>query len=162
MAARRPRAIVNPSRPATLVPPPLIYAAALALTWWLNRRLTLPFDAGAGGGLLAPLLVAAGIGITFWAAVEIWRHRSTVNPYRAASALVTTGPFQYSRNPIYVADWLVYAGVALWLQSWWAAILAPLAWFAIRFLVIAFEERHLEAKFGDDYRNYRSRVRRWL
>lgn len=149
-------------KPATVLPPPLIYAAALALAWWLNRRVPLPFDPELIGPMLTPLLVGAGLGITLWAAVEIWRHRTTVNPYRAARTLVTTGPFGLSRNPIYAADWLIYAGVALWLRSWWAVILAPLAWFMIRFFVIAHEEAHLEAKFGDEYRNYKARVRRWL
>lgn len=149
-------------KPATLLPPPLVYASVLALSWWLDRSIPLPFDPGRTGQRLIPLLISAGLGITLWAAVEIWRHQTTVNPYRAASSLVTTGPFRWSRNPIYSADWLMYAGVALWLRTWWAVALAPLAWFAIRYFVIAHEETHLEAKFGDAYRNYKARVRRWI
>ena len=49
--------------------------------------------------------------------ISIARHRTTVNPYKAAAVLVTTGPFRISRNPIYVSDWLVYAGVMLLLHN---------------------------------------------
>jgi protein-S-isoprenylcysteine O-methyltransferase Ste14 len=149
-------------RPATILLPPFVYAVILALAWWLNRIVPLSFDAGQMGRLVTPILVITGLGITLWAATEIWRHDTTVNPYRAATHLVTTGPFRVSRNPIYTADWLIYLGVALWLRTGWAIILAPLTWFIMRYFIIAYEEAHLEAKFGDEYRAYTARVRRWL
>jgi protein-S-isoprenylcysteine O-methyltransferase Ste14 len=149
-------------RPLTLVPPPLVYAAALFAAWWLQERLPLPLDLGEPAGPLAWALIGLGLAGFAWALAAIWGHRTTVNPYKAASSLVTQGPFRYSRNPIYVCDWLIYIGAMLLLRTAWPLLLAPLVFLVMRHLVIAHEETHLEARFGDEYRNYRMRVRRWL
>jgi len=79
-----------------------------------------------------------------------------------ASALCTSGPFRFSRNPIYLGDWLILVGVSLLLSTFWPLLFAPLIWIMLRFGVIRHEEAHLEAKFGDAYRGYKTRVRRWL
>lgn len=147
-------------RPRTLVPPPLVYALALTAAWWLDGRWPWGFDAGAPG--LGWALIGLGLAGFTWALAAIWSHRTTVNPYKAASRLVTRGPFAFSRNPIYVSDWFVYLGVTLLLGSLWALLLAPLVWAVMRYGVIAHEETHLAAKFGDEYRDYFARVRRWL
>ena len=149
-------------RPLTLVPPPLVYAAALFASWWLHRRLPLPLDLGE---LVQPLgwaLIGLGLAGFAWALEAIWRQRTTVNPYKAASNLVTRGPFHYSRNPIYVSDWFVYAGAMLLLKTAWPLLLAPLVFLVMRYMVIAHEETHLEARFGAEYSDYKARVRRWL
>jgi protein-S-isoprenylcysteine O-methyltransferase Ste14 len=149
-------------RPLTLVPPPLVYALALVASWWLQRRSPLDFDLGGAAAPLAWISIAAGLAGMAWALVAIWRQRTTVNPYRAASSLVTRGPFRYSRNPIYVSDWLVYAGVMLLLRTAWPLVLAPLVYLVMRYMVIRHEEAHLERRFAEEYRQYRDRVRRWL
>ncbi len=106
--------------------------------------------------------IVLGLAGFAWALSAIWGNRTTVNPYKAASSLVTSGPFRYSRNPIYVSDWLIYAGVTLLMQSLWPLLLAPLVWGLMRYFVITHEETHLQAKFGDTYRAYAARVRRWI
>lgn len=154
-------------RPATLVLPPLPYALALYAAWRLQAAghgLPLP-GASAYAAIYSGLgaaLISAGLALFAWTLWVFWRHRTTVNPYRAASALVTRGPFAWSRNPIYVGDWLIYAGVMLWLGTAWPVLFAPLVWAIIRYGVIRHEEAHLAALFGDDYTAYRARVRRWL
>ena len=146
-------------RPLTLVPPPLVYALALFAAWWLQQELPLGLSlpAGLGWGLI-------GVGLLgfSWALIAIWGHHTTVNPYRAASNLVTSGPFRYSRNPIYVSDWFVYVGAMILLNTAWPLLLAPLVYGVMRHLVIAHEETHLLARFGDEYRQYQAQVRRWL
>ena len=149
-------------RPRTLVPPPLVYATVLYAAWWLQQRHALSFDAGAVGGILGWSLIGLGLAGMLWALAAVWSHRTTINPYKAASNLVTQGPFALSRNPIYVSDWFVYFGVVLLLGTVWALLLAPLVWFIMRYGVIRHEEAHLLAKFDDEYRDYCSRVRRWL
>lgn len=149
-------------RPRTLVPPPLVYAIALGAAWWLEPHWPLDFDLGQSGRLLGWGLIGAGLLGFAWALSAIWGHRTTVNPYKAASNLVTGGPFSYSRNPIYVSDWFVYLGVTLLLGTVWPLLFAPLVWMVMRHGVIAHEEAHLVAKFGDEYRAYLGRVRRWL
>jgi protein-S-isoprenylcysteine O-methyltransferase Ste14 len=149
-------------RPATRWPPPLVYAGGLAAGWWADRHHPFGFggiDALRGVGYA---LIALGVLLTVWSAITIWRHRTTVNPYKAVSSLVTSGPFAYSRNPIYVGDWLVYAGVTLLLKTYWTLLLAPLVWWVMRHQVIAHEEAHLMAKFGQPYQDYLNRVRRWI
>jgi protein-S-isoprenylcysteine O-methyltransferase Ste14 len=149
-------------RPRTLVPPPLVYAVALFSAWWLEGRLSLAFDLGDPGRLAGWGAIGVGLAGFAWSLAAIWGHRTTVNPYKAASNLVTRGPFALSRNPIYVSDWFVYLGVTLLLGTSWPLLFAPLVWAVMRFGVIAHEEAHLSAKFGQEYRDYQARVRRWL
>jgi protein-S-isoprenylcysteine O-methyltransferase Ste14 len=150
-------------RPATLILPPAPYAAALAGGWWLDRNgLALALDLGVATRPLGWLLVTVGLVLFGWTLVTFWRHRTTVNPYKAASSLCTGGPFRFSRNPIYVGDWFILAGVSLLLGTIWPLLFAPLIWLMLRYGVIRHEEAHLEAKFGDGYRAYKARVRRWI
>lgn len=149
-------------RPRTLILPPAPYAAAVLGGWWLDRHgHPLPWDGGVVSQPLGWLVLAAGLSLFAWTLWTFRCHRTTVNPYAGAAALCTGGPFRYSRNPIYVGDWLLMAGAALLLNTLWPWVFAPLVWFAIRYGVIRHEEAHLEAKFGDAYRAYRARVRRW-
>ncbi len=154
----------NPAlRPRTLILPPAPYAAAMLAGWWLDRnQLALPLDLGTMTRPLGWLAVGIGLALFAWTLWTFMHHRTTVNPYVAASSLCTGGPFRYSRNPIYLGDWFILAGVSLLLGTFWPLVFAPLIWIMIRFGVIRHEETHLEAKFGDAYREYRTRVRRWI
>ena len=150
-------------RPRTLLLPPAPYAAALLGGWWLDRNVhALPLDWGAATRPLGWLLMGVGLALFIWTLVTFWRHRTTVNPYKAASSLCTGGPFRFSRNPIYVGDWFVFAGVSLLLATAWPLLFAPPIWAMLRYSVIRHEEAHLQARFGDAYREYQPRVRRWL
>lgn len=154
----------NPAlRPRTLILPPAPYAAAILGGWWLDRtQLALPLDLGTATRPLGWLAVGLGLALFIWTLWTFTRRRTTVNPYGGASTLCTHGPFRYSRNPIYLSDWFVLAGVSLLLGTVWPLAFAPLIWVMIRFGVIRHEEAHLEAKFGDAYRDYTTRVRRWI
>jgi len=150
-------------RPRTWILPPAPYAAVLLLGWWLDRRFwPLPWNWGVAGKALAWLLMGLALALFAWTLGTFWRHRTTVNPFKAASSLCTGGPFRFSRNPIYLGDWLLLIAVCLLLHTFWPVLFAPLIWAAVRFGVIANEERHLEARFGPSYREYKSRVRRWI
>jgi len=149
-------------RPRTLIPPPLVYAVGLIASWWLEQRFPLGFG-------ITPLLhtlgwtgVGLGGALMLWAALTIWRHHTTVNPYKGAAELVTSGPFAFSRNPIYLADVVIYLGVMLLIGSFWPLVFAPLVWVIMRYGVIAHEEAHLRARFGTSYNDYCARVRRWI
>lgn len=150
-------------RPSTLMLPPAPYVAALIGGWWLDRNvLCLSWDWGAATQSLGWLLLGVGVALFAWTRMTFSRQHTTLNPYKAASSLCTGGPFRFSRNPIYVVDWIILAGVSLLMNTVWPLAFAPLIWVIIRFGVIRHEEAHLEAKFGDVYRDYRARVRRWV
>lgn len=145
--------------------PPILVVATLAAGFALSWLLPLPFFKG-GFGVAARL---AGIGcfalawaIDLWAFTSLQRRRTTILPHRGASALVTQGPFAYSRDPIYLANLLLVAGIGLALGRTWLVILTPLLAFALQEFAIRPEERHLEARFGAEWRDYSARVRRWI
>jgi protein-S-isoprenylcysteine O-methyltransferase Ste14 len=150
-------------KPRTRILPPLPYLAAALGGWWLDRHvLALGLPLGPLRWPVAVLAILAGIGLMVWAAATMRRWRTTINPFGAATSLCRNGPFAISRNPIYLGDWLVLAGTAAAMESWWPALLAPLVWLVVRYGVIRHEEAHLEARFGEAYRTYREQVRRWL
>lgn len=149
----------NRKRPATLLPPPLVYVAALWGAWELNKLLPLAF---AKLPVIGWLLVGLGSVLLLWSAWTMFRHKTTVNPYKEVAHLVQSGPFRFSRNPIYLADSIIYSGVMLIWGNWWALLLYPVVWAAIRYGVIKNEEAHLAARFGNAYAQYCVRVRRWI
>jgi protein-S-isoprenylcysteine O-methyltransferase Ste14 len=131
----------------------------------LDRVLPLPLDLPgtalmqwmAGGGLIliGVAIVAAGIR-------NFSRAATPVPSNQPVRVLVTAGIHGWSRNPIYVGMFLVYAGIGIAARSPWILILAlPLA-ITLRYGVVAREEAYLERRFGDAYRDYKARVRRWL
>lgn len=107
-------------------------------------------------------MCALALTLLAWTLATFRRHQTTINPYKGASSLCTGGPFRISRNPIYLADWILLTGMSLVLRTVWPLVFAPMIWAILRYGVIRHEERHLEEKFGDAYRKYQSEVRRWL
>jgi protein-S-isoprenylcysteine O-methyltransferase Ste14 len=145
--------------------PPFLYLACLLLGLALDRArplpLTLPEAAllrwTVGGGLilLGVTIVATGVRNFSRAATPV----PSTQPVRA---LVTTGIHGWSRNPIYVGLLLLYAGIGIAARSPWVLLLALPLVLILRYGVVAREERYLEQRFGDAYRDYKARVRRWL
>jgi protein-S-isoprenylcysteine O-methyltransferase Ste14 len=145
--------------------PPLIYLACLLLGLALDRVLPLPLALSgtalmqwmAGGGLIliGVAIVAAGVR-------NFSRAATPVPSNQPVRMLVTTGTHGWNRNPIYVGMFLLYAGIGIAAHSPWVFVLAlPLA-ITVRYGVVAREEAYLERRFGDAYRDYKARVRRWL
>jgi protein-S-isoprenylcysteine O-methyltransferase Ste14 len=148
--------------PRVPIPPPILYAVAIGLGLWLERPLPWPLPGGAARFWTGAALIALAVLLFGWCLRELRRHQTTINPHRAASNLVTSGPFRFSRNPIYVALTLLQVGVALLASSTW--VLVMLAWLlpVMQHFVIAREEDHLRWRFGQEYADYCARVRRWL
>ncbi|NIW25479.1 MAG: DUF1295 domain-containing protein, partial [Gammaproteobacteria bacterium] len=80
----------------------------------------------------------------------------------STTAIVSDGVFGFSRNPIYVSDTILYIGLGLILDTWWALIFTPIVIWIMSTGVIAREEAYLEKKFGNDYLEYKRKVRRWF
>lgn len=143
-------------------PPPLVYIVFMGGAWGLANSLPLDLPEHTLANLGGWVLLLVGIVLMAWAALTMHRHRTTINPYGTPSRLLQSGPFRYSRNPIYLADTLIYGAVGLWLDSLWPWLLLPILIIVMQRTVIQPEERLLMRLFGDDYRDYRVRVRRWL
>ncbi len=90
------------------------------------------------------------------------RKGTAVEPWKPTTAIVTDGPFRFTRNPAYLGMALLYIAIALLADAFWVLVPLPLALALIDRGVIAREERYLEGKFGAEYTDYRTRVRRWI
>src|SRR5690606_34163874 len=145
-------------------PPPLIYVAGLGAGWLLQRWRSLPItpeDSPFG-------LAIGGMGVLIWlvifasALVAFRRQRTTLIPNQPAAALVTRGPYRFTRNPMYVSLVALYLGVSFLGNSWWPLFLLPIVVIVVDRAVIAREERYLASAFPAEYNAYAARVRRWL
>lgn len=154
----------NAARGRPVIPPPILALAMAALMWAGARWSSVyPFDFS-GRTALAGVIAAAGLIIDLVSVAAFIRARTTVNPLapHRSSALVVKGLYRFSRNPMYLGMLLVLLGWALFLAE--PLTLIPVLLFValIERLQIRPEERALEEKFGDDYRAYMKRVRRWI
>lgn len=154
-------------RPNSFPWPPVLYGAAILAAMALQRLLPLPYPAPDGplAGWLGPVgwaLLAVGAGFDLSAMVTMARARANILPHRAATALVESGPFAISRNPIYLGNTLMMVGAGLGFGNPWLIVTGLMAAVLVLKLAILREERHLEALFGPAWLAYRGRVRRWI
>lgn len=164
---RRPRrrphlAMPNPTEHAAIIaPPPLIYLAGLGVALLLDRQfpweILPPFWAPLGA-----VLLAGGLLLVYTAFLALRRARTAASPYQASTAIVSSGPFRFSRNPVYLGMTFMYTGIGLWRNSGWVLLCLPPLLMLMHYGVIRREERYLAAKFGEAYLRYQARVRRWL
>ena len=145
--------------------PPLLFLAALLAGLVSDHLLPSPFavpEAGLVRWIIAGSLLLPGLALAASGIRDFSRAGTPVPTVEPTRALVTTGIHGWSRNPIYAGMFLVYGGIAVAARSPWTPILTlPLA-ITIRYGVVAREEAYLERRFGDAYRDYKARVRRWL
>src|ERR671916_2610768 len=145
-----------------VAPPPLIYLAALVFGLLLNRRSPTTFLPRTIARLLGWPLLGGGVLLAGWFEWAMRRADTPANPYKPVSRIVTEGPFRYTRNPAYLSMTMIYAGVAALANALWPFLLLPVALLVMRRGVIEREERYLERTFGEEYRVYKARVRRWV
>lgn len=142
-------------------PPPLVPIGAIAagalLTLWFPR-----WPDGVGWMIAGGSLFAAGAAFAAWALLLMSRHRTTPSPFGAATALLASGPYRISRNPIYLSILLIQAAVALVFGLAGTLALLPLSWLLLDRFVIPREEAFLRTAFPDAFAAYAARVRRWV
>jgi protein-S-isoprenylcysteine O-methyltransferase Ste14 len=143
-------------------PPPVVYLAGFAIG--VGLELAFPIDplptvvriVGAAVGIGAFVLLDSN------AMLRFSRAGTPAIPFKPTTALVTSGPYRFTRNPMYLGMAALYAGVAFAFSVTWAFAVLPFVVLAIDRLVIAREEPYLERLFGEEYRAYKQRVRRWI
>ncbi len=143
--------------------PPIIYAAALLGAWLLEQLIPLPsLPESLLTRWFGAVIFLAAIGIGLKAMFDLRAHGTTFNPTAPASALATTGIYAHSRNPMYLAALIAFLGLGLALRSTWLLVSVPVVAVALQKLAIEPEEAYLERSFGQHYRRYSDRVRRWF
>ena len=152
----------NADNPGVIAPPPLIYAGTLVAGLLANRRHHTPFLPRRVTRTFGWPLVACGLAVGFLGAREMRRAETNVDPYKPATAVVTGGPFRFTRNPLYLSMTLIYGGIAAVANALPAALLLPIVLRLMRRGVIEREERYLERKFGDEYIEYKVGTPRWI
>lgn len=151
---------------AVRFPPPLVAIATIALgvilgyIWPLDFGLR-PFTPERywiGGAII----VAAIAGLVIWPSVLFRRTGQSEIPWTPTPEIIVEGPYHFTRNPMYLAMVLICVGFTVLLAKGWILILTPLCAFLLYRIAIKPEEAYLEGKFGDSYRAYKARVRRWI
>ena len=145
-----------------LAPAPVFFGVAVAagfLLEWLFPTSLLTFSYSASVGFI---LIAASVVLVVFAVLPLKRARTAFDARRPTTSIVTTGAFGFSRNPTYVSLAVLQVGLGLLSQSLWVIITAVAAVAITHWGVVLREERYLERKFGQEYRSYAARVRRWL
>src|SRR3954447_142323 len=145
-----------------VAPPPLIFIAGLIAGFAIEALLPGVDLPALVEWLLGALLVAAGLGLLLWFNTLFSREGTAVEPWKPTTAIVTTGPYRFTRNPAYLGMALTYVGIAVMSSALWVVLPLPVVLAVIDRGVIAREERSLERKFDDEYLGYKRRVRRWV
>ena len=142
--------------------PPMIYAIAAVAAFGAAMVAPASFPPGPAVRAIGVAMLAIGATLDLWAAATMWRSKTNIMPNRPAKALVSTGPFRLTRNPIYVGNTIALAGLGGIFDNAWFVAAALAAAIAVDRLAIAREELHLAKRFGADWQEYARRTPRWL
>jgi protein-S-isoprenylcysteine O-methyltransferase Ste14 len=151
--------------PVMRIPVPWVFILAYLVGFVVQLYLPIPVQAAKVvriSLIIGLVLVAIGVAFAF-SALGIFKKRSTTTiPFERPTSLVMSGPYRFSRNPMYVGLTLIYLGVAGTRAELWPVIVLPVLLAYVNFIVIPVEEQYLREAFGDSYAQYSARVRRWL
>ena len=153
--------------PGTPFPPTFLFVLGFVIARWINWQQPWRIEKELDGDSLIRTIagiVALGLGaaVFWWGLAALHRVKTGILLQQPASRLVTAGPYQWTRNPQYVAYVSGYIGAALLANTVWPIVLLPGVIALLVTVVIAREERYLQSVFGSDYREYCRRVNRWL
>lgn len=146
-----------------IIPVPLVYFLAASVAYLLHFYF--PMTAFDPAGWLRVVIIILFISCTLvmlWALLTMLAAKTSPNPYLTPQHLTANGPYHYSRNPMYLAISGLYLAFALFINSVWFFLFFIPAIILIKYAVILREEVYLDKRFGQQYRDYKKRVRRWL
>ena len=148
--------------PGVAVFPPLLMVLALIVMLVLRYVWPLAIGGRPLTTVLGIVLAALGVFSIAWGRTTMVRGGTNVDPSKPALAIVTGGPFRFTRNPLYVGVMSLFLGIGLLLDTWWSILVLIPAFLILHFGVVLREEAYLERKFGEPYRTYKAGVRRYL
>ncbi len=144
-----------------LLRPPIIFLGSILLGIALNLAWPLHFVA-TSVRLLGPVVTACAVVLFLLSYREFRAAGTSVRGSTRSTTIVQTGPYRFSRNPIYLAFVLFVLGLSVWLNNAWLLVTLVPTVGVIAIVVISREERFLESNFNQEYSSYKAAVRRWL
>ncbi len=150
--------------PGVYVPPPLFYIATFVAAILLQKYCPFhrDFFHTAPSRIVGVLMILIGLSVIISALYRFVKTKNTLITIKSATTLQTTGIYAVTRNPMYIGLFLCYIGLSFIIGSWWNFILVPLLMVVVQEYIIKREERYLERRFGQEFLDYKSRVRRWI
>jgi protein-S-isoprenylcysteine O-methyltransferase Ste14 len=143
--------------------PPAIYPAlAIGASYFLQRFIALPQPVHPSFTIAGWVFFVVGIVLIGWSLSTLRKFKTTALPHQPAKFLISTGPYRFSRNPIYLAFILLTLASAVATGNLWTLLTLPFVMVLLSIYAIRPEEKHLQITFLDDYKEYARRVRRWL
>jgi protein-S-isoprenylcysteine O-methyltransferase Ste14 len=139
--------------------------AAIGAALLAGHFVRLPLLPEAWGRLRIPIttvLAVAAIIVGGAGNIEFLRRKTSPNPYRPSSTVVSSGVFAFTRNPMYLSFLAIVAAVAVGANTLWGVLALVILFIVLHFGVVKREERYLSAKFGSTYDEYKKTVRRWI
>lgn len=149
-------------RAGIVFPPPLIVLLAFGAAIALHYLWPAPIAAKSLSIMLGASLSVFGVGIAGWGRAQLAKAGTNVNPYKPTTAIVSGGPYRFTRNPLYVGMLSLLLGLTFLMGTWWGLVLFAPAFLVLHYGVVLREEAYLERNFGHAYLSYRRKVRRWL
>lgn len=153
---------INHDIPQVKIYPPVVVTAIIAIGLLMQllfplRTFDSPFLRGVGF-----MFVLVAIAILWWSDVTFKNVGTPSDPLSSTNDLVQHGPHAYSRNPVYLSFILLTFGIGLWVGTAWLLVLDVVQGFILEKLIIIPEEHYLSRKFGERYKRYCEKVRRWI
>lgn len=150
--------------PAIYIPPPLLYIAIYLIAVFVQRLLPLnkDFFHTATSKIVGGFMILIGVVFNVPALRQFFKTKNTIVTVKPANSLQTSGIYALSRNPMYMSLLLFYVGISLIIGNWWHFILLPVLVLLLQEYVIKREEKYLDRRFGQQYLDYKSKVRRWI
>ena len=148
--------------PGVKFPPPLLVVLVVGTGYLIDLVKPWPVLSAELVWLSGAVLILIALLIAVTALFQFLEASTHIEPWRPTTTILKTGVFRYSRNPIYLAFVIATAGGGLVLNSWWILLGVPLLIWLLQQLIIKREEVYLASKFGEEYLDYRKKVRRWL
>ncbi|HWH63732.1 MAG TPA: isoprenylcysteine carboxylmethyltransferase family protein [Ginsengibacter sp.] len=150
--------------PGVYIPPPLFYVVVFLIALFLQKKIAI-------NDFVFHLQITKILGISLFVISlffivtslrKFFLSKNTLILIKPASSLQTNGIYNISRNPMYVGLAIVYLGITCFIGNWWNIILFPILLLIVQEYIINREEKYLIRRFGQDYLDYKSKVRRWL
>ncbi len=150
--------------PGVYIAPPLFYVIIFVISILIQKiyPIKVLFFESKRAFSLGLLLIAIGFSIVLPAIIRFYKTKNTLITIRPANSLQTSGIYSFSRNPMYLGLLTIYSGMAFIKGNIWTFILIPIVILVVSYFVILKEEKYLNRKFGNDYTEYKMRVRRWV